>query len=121
MLQEILNTRQIAGESRRRWFTSSTMDLIVWSDVGGALLAFQFCYDKGRAEQAVSWKPQVGLSHMAVDDGEGFEALRYKAAPMLLNRDAIDFARVQAMFEGAARELPGDIAAFVMAKLAPGR
>ncbi|MES2296214.1 MAG: hypothetical protein V4582_04190 [Pseudomonadota bacterium] len=117
MLREIPSTRQIPGESPRRWFTSIAMDLIVWFDGDGQPKGFQFCYDKGRAEQALTWQRDVGLTHMQVDDGESGEALHYKAAPMLAPRAQFDRVHVAAVLAEALEHLPPDIAAFVSARL----
>jgi hypothetical protein len=120
MLREILGVRQISGEQTRRWFTSDTMDLIVWIDDAGMPAGFQLCYDKGDAEHAVTWKPLSGLSHLAVDDGESGGGLRYKATPMLMPNGQIDASRIARLFTGAAHDLPHVIRDFVIAKIGEG-
>src|SRR5690242_6752512 len=82
MLMEFQNVRQVPGEPRRRWFTSEDVDLVVWCDESGCAIAFQLCYDKARSERALTWKPDCGFSHRAVDDGEGSRG-KYKATPIL--------------------------------------
>jgi hypothetical protein len=82
MLTEIANPRQIEGEGRRRWFTDSYFDLIVWHDRQGEPTGFQLCYDKGRRERAVSWRQGEGFSHELVDDGE--VTGRMKMTPVLV-------------------------------------
>lgn len=84
MLREIRDVRQIAGEPQRRWFSSESLDLVVWNDEDGNVLGFQFCYDKGSAEHAVRWDAASGFRYLKVDDGEGGGGLRYKASPVLL-------------------------------------
>jgi hypothetical protein len=47
MLTEVQNTRQIKNEGRRRWFTDSDFDLIVWYEADSSSIAgFQLCYEK---------------------------------------------------------------------------
>jgi hypothetical protein len=118
MLREIQNTRQIAGESPRRWFHSSEMDLIVWlsSAADDEIIGFQLCYDKVRGEKALHWKADRGFSHMDVDDGED-TAGKHKASPLLMPDGAFDSQAVQRRFSCAAQTLPDDIRNFVENKL----
>lgn len=69
-LTEVRNVRQVPGELRRRWFGSEEFDLIVWCDDSGVPSAFQLCYDKPRAEHALTWKHDLGFLHTVVDDGD---------------------------------------------------
>lgn len=120
-MEEVLETRQVPGEPRRRWFASLDFDLIVWCDTAGAPIAFQLCYDKGRAEHAITWEPATGLLHNAVDDGELHIGLRYKATPVLAPDGAFELDRIAERFAAESRDLPPDIAAFVTARLDGGR
>jgi hypothetical protein len=120
-MEEVLETRQVPGEPRRRWFASPDFDLIVWCDTAGAPIAFQLCYDKGRAEHAITWEPSTGLLHNAVDDGEFHIGLRYKATPVLAPDGAFQLDRIAERFAAESRDLPPDIAAFVIARLDGGR
>jgi hypothetical protein len=70
MLIEISNVSQPAGEPRRRWFVSDDLDLVVWCDESGRPSGFQLCYDKGLSERALTWQPDRGFTHTAVDDGD---------------------------------------------------
>jgi hypothetical protein len=117
MLREIFSVRQIKDEQMRRWFTSETMDLIVWMNEEGEPAAFQFCYDKGRDEHAMTWRADTGLSHEAIDDGESGGALRYKATPMLAPNGHVDVQRVSALFAGAAAAVPEVIREFVASRI----
>ena len=117
MLREIQTVRQIPGELRRRWFTSGTMDLVVWCDAGNSPAGLQFCYDKGRAERALTWKSESGFSHMAIDDGEGSAGLRYKATPVLMADGSFDTNRVIDLFIAHSQYVPTQIVDFVSAKM----
>jgi len=117
-LREIRDVRQVAGELRRRWFTSETMDLIVWIDDTEAPRQLQLCYDKGRrrAERALTWKPTTGFSHTAVDDGD-FGNGRYKATPLMVSEGGFNNERVGKLFRDHSTNLPADIIDFVMRKI----
>ena len=116
-LREVVDVRQIPGEARRRWFASDDLDLIVWSEPSGEPHAFQLCYDKPRAERALTWRPGEGLRHMIVDDGEGVD-FKWKGTPILLPDGAFDPDRLRQRFLEASPGLPPEIVAFVAARLA---
>ena len=118
VLREIRDVRQVAGELRRRWFTSETMDLIVWIDESAEPRQLQLCYDKGRrrAERAFTWKPATGFSHTAVDDGE-YGNGRYKATPLMVNEGGFNNERVEKLFRDHSVNLPADIIEFVAHKI----
>ncbi len=116
MLKEIQETRQRPGEPRRRWFTSRNLDLYVWLDDAGVPVAFQFCYDKGHRERALTWKRGSGFSHLAVDDGEGND-LVYKGSPILVADGRFEARAVAQRFSEAAAGLPADIVELVLSRL----
>jgi len=118
-LKEMQDCRQVRGEPRRRWFGSDQMDLIVWCDDQGAPIGFQLCYDVGRKEHALTWRPGYGYTHNAVDDGETGGALKPKGSPVLVPDGAINFERLRALFAQANAQIPADIAEFISARLAP--
>ncbi len=62
-MREIPVVRQVRGEARRRWFSSTACDLVVWVDADGAAVGFQLCYDKTGHEHALTWKAGLGFSH----------------------------------------------------------
>lgn len=113
MMKEIHNVRQIPGETKRRWFTSSDMDLIVWTNETNIPSGFQLCYDKGAHERALTWSQQYGFSHMAVDDGEQSMDIGYKATPVLTSCGAADMRMIHHLFLKHAGTLPADIVKFV--------
>jgi multidrug transporter EmrE-like cation transporter len=65
---------QLPGEPRRRWFTDSDFDLIVWFTPAGTICSFQLCYDRRRRERALTWTQDGGFSHDRIDDGEASPA-----------------------------------------------
>lgn len=105
-LTEIRHTRQVPGEPRRRWFSSDSLDLIVWLDAQDAVLGFQLCYDKLHRERAVTWHAAGhALEHRAVDDGES-PGIGHKATPILVADGELDAARLLAQFHAEAAALP---------------
>ena len=107
--------RQVRGEPRRRWFASDRCDLIVWLDDGGLPHGFQFCYDKDGDERALSWRPDVGLSHMKVDYGKSIYGRG--GTPFLIPDGAYDPKRMLRLFEAEAALVPPEVAALVAGKL----
>lgn len=108
---------QIPGQPPRRWFASKAMDLIVWLDAGGGPIWFQLCYDRERAEKALTWRSPSEFSHDAVDDGEGRD-YRHKASPILAGPAPFDAAKTAAAFEAESADLPHGIARLVLDKIA---
>ena len=104
MLREIPAIRQRPDEPTRRWFTDERMDLTVWLDARGALLAFQLAYDKSDSERALEWHRNGGFRHHRVDDGEA-ETGRYKQTPLLLPDGIVPRDRLLAEFGRRSLEL----------------
>lgn len=69
MLREIMETSQKPGEPKKRWFTSSTMDVFVWFSDHDEIVSYQFTYNKPGDEKAIVWSKEKGFSHLGVDDG----------------------------------------------------
>ena len=111
-LRELLDTRQIAGEPKRRWFSSPELDLIVWLGDDDAPVGFQLCYDKHRGERALTWREDRGFDHAAVDDGEQTPA-QHKSTPILVADGYFDRDRVKTKFLESSAEVPQSIRAFV--------
>lgn len=111
VLREVLAARQVAGEGRRRWFTSDTADLFVWYDSGGLLAGFQFCYDKPMAEHALTWRTDSGFTHQRVDTGDWTGGM--KGASVLAASTRWSAASVLARFRRVSEALPEDVRLFV--------
>lgn len=118
-LREIANVRQVPGESPRRWFTSSDLDLILWLGPQGKPHGFQLCYGKReRDEQALTWWPERGLTHARVDEGRA-DPLIVKGAPTLQDGGSFDAKAVLARFLGSKGELQPELVDFVAQRLSP--
>jgi hypothetical protein len=116
-LLELKGIQQTANERRRRWFSSSDMDLIVWYNEGGSIAGFELYYDKNIREHVFIWRVESGLSHSAVDDGEQKPVLNYKEAPILIPDGHIDSNRIKNLFEGSCEKLPAEVVTLVRQKL----
>jgi hypothetical protein len=116
ILEEVDNPRQRAGEPRRRWFAADDLDLIVWVDDRGRPIGFQLCYGRRRAERALTWTPEQGYRHTAIDDGER-GGLGYKAAPILVPDGPLDARGLERRLREAGGRLPADVGAFVLERL----
>src|SRR3954467_1155372 len=112
LLRELADTRQVPGESRRRWFSSPDLDLIVWLDDADAVIGFQLCYDKTRGEHALTWHADRGYDHSAVDDGESVPT-QHKSTPILVADGPLDRPRVSELFSGASEAVPESIRSVV--------
>lgn len=115
-MRERVSVTQHAGEPRRRWFSSPNLDLIVWFDQCESITGFELCYDKGRIEHAVRWKPRSGFAHMVVDDGESRPG-KYKATPILRANGYFDATRIHAAFASECASVPTEISTCVLQAL----
>lgn len=116
MLKEVVPTRQIAGEPRRRWWMDDDMDLIVWRSETDGFLGFQLSYRLGGVEKALTWYAGRGYFHDRVDDGEGRPG-RYKMTPILIEDGAWDPGLLARVFVERSAALPPDVFAFVRGKI----
>ncbi len=112
-MKELLNARQIAGEPRRRWFSSQDFDLIVWLSEGQGFIGFELCYDKRGRERSLLWNLASGFSHMAVDNGEQRPG-KFKSSPTLLPDGNFEAQRVCADFLAASGDLPAEVRDYVL-------
>jgi hypothetical protein len=112
-MREYAKVRQIAGESRRRWFGSEDFDLVLRVSDHGEFIGFELYYDKLGDEHALCWHPATGFSHMTVDSGD-IVGWGHKQTPILVPGGPCDVSRVHADFLAASGALPPDVAAFVL-------
>lgn len=115
-MRENSHVRQVAGERRRRWFSSGDFDLIVWLNDDHTFAGFELCYDKLHNEHSIIWRPVGGFEHTAVDDGEQ-RAGKYKASPILVPDGIFDVMRIHSAFSRESHSLPKDVADYVLQAL----
>jgi hypothetical protein len=104
------------GNLQRRWFTSETMDLVIWQHATSDIQAFQLCYGKPLHEQAVEWRQGSGSTHFIVDDGS-LGSMTHKATPVMKGHAPGIPPHLLQQFAEAARDLPSDISSFVLRHL----
>lgn len=116
-LKEVGGTGQIENGLKRRWFSATGVDLIIWFDDFNRPFKFQLCYEQGRKEFALTWEGGVGFSHVSIDSGEHGRYL-YKSAPMLEER-VVSFEpdMWRHRFHGMSAELPQEIREIVQSAL----
>ena len=117
-LVELKDSQRITDDRRRRWFSSTDVDLIVWYDEGESLVGFELYYDKNVREHVFIWRAESGFTHLAVDDGEQKPVLEYKEAPLLIPDGHADPNRIRKLFEGSCGNLPVELVTLVRRKLA---
>ncbi|MBN1672756.1 MAG: hypothetical protein JXR37_17060 [Kiritimatiellae bacterium] len=113
MLQEIVPTRQVPGEPRRRWFTDKQMDLIVWYAADDRISGFQICYLEGTQQKALTWLAEKGFSHKDIDDGE-HDPRTHKMTPILVPDGQPDTRRVLNVFLELSEQLEPAVRRFVL-------
>ncbi len=116
-MQEIMGIRQRVDAPRRRWFFSHKADLTVWYDPDGAVLGFQFAYDKAFRESVVVWRRGFGLGAARADDGED---TRPKGSPVIEKVRGNPEAAKEA-FVREAEKIPEDIVELVLSALGAAR
>lgn len=120
MLREFRQVRQETDSpDRRRWFESDGFELIVWENARGETEGFQICYDLGRGEHALTWRPRVGFAHHAVDTGE--ETALANLTPILVPDGAVPWSQIEALFGERGRGLEAELRDMVGQRLAARR
>lgn len=115
MLREFSDLRQDT-EGHRRLFSDETFDLYLWYDrVGGKIVGFQLCYDKGENEHALTWIEGKGYLHSRIDDGES--SVRENLTPVLARDGFFDRHGVAERFREASREIERGIAELVYRRI----
>jgi hypothetical protein len=115
-LTEIPAPPQVPGAPVRRWFTSESLDLIIWLDKGATVLAFQLCYGKPLQENALEWRQDSGYSHLKVDDGSTTN-MGHKRTPVMHNMGLGNAAALLQQLESVRSHLPEAIFSFVRERL----
>jgi hypothetical protein len=118
VLREITNLKQERGAGRRRWFESEGFDLVVWLGADDLVTGFQICYDFGRGEHALTWRPESGFAHHAVDPGDATPLKN--ETPVLIPDGAVPWLEVADCFARCSDALEADLRLLVGEKLAAG-
>ena len=118
MFREFVNVKQERRQGRRRWFESDGLELVVWHDAADRLEGFQFCYDFGQGEHALTWRPGVGFAHSLVDTGDDLEQAGGKQTPILLPDGAVPWAALGAKFAERSATLEPELRQLISDRLA---
>ena len=116
MLREIAGVRQDSAEALRRWFQDDYLDLFVWTNQAGELIAFQLAYDRARDEHLLEWEQVRGYLHRRVDDSPG-GVLGIRAAAILALGKRFPKYRVVRAFDARSSGLQPSMRTAVRAKL----
>ena len=112
---EKTTTRPVPGDYDRQWIADDYFDLIVWYSSTDVIYGFQLCYDKPRAERALTWMSDRGFSHTEVDIGEDDpEANR---TPLLVPDGSFPADSVLVEFARRSSGLPVDLQKLVTDKI----
>jgi hypothetical protein len=115
MLRETRHIAQVPGDRFRRCFLDENLDLVVWYDPAKRIHGFQLAYDSEGLPRVVTWTPERGFFHAALDVGE--ESPLANRSPILTPSDDYDADQLLATFVSAAAELPVAEKAFIEARL----
>lgn len=99
---EITRVRQDDNDLHKRWFTSATADLTIWTKAG-LLQAFEYCFDKEQTERAIRWHCDYATSFTRIDAGD--HPGGYKMSPIILAGNKPNLVRVAHQFRRSARVL----------------
>ena len=116
MLREIKNVRQEPGGGRRRWFESDGLELVVWLEPGLGVSGFQLCYDLGRGERALTWRPGSGFAHSSIDTGE--DSPFVNRTPVLEPDPDVPWAAIAELFAARSATLESPLRQLVQETLA---
>jgi len=111
MLKEHLSSTR-PGQGGRRWYSDDYFDLIVWIGADGSISGFQLCYDKNKAERALTWTKKEGYCHERVDDGEANPTKNL--TPILVPDGACPIQELTEFFSSHSIEIDTAIRTFVL-------
>ena len=113
MFREFQGVRQEPG-SRRRWFESPDLDLVVWYAEDGGVVGFQLIYGTPQEQRALTWRLGSAFLHQAVDAGD---RLLGKLSPVLIKCEEPPPPDLAVRFAAQSGSLETDLAEFVGARL----
>jgi hypothetical protein len=114
-VREIGSIRQDSNRGFRRWFQDDYFDLFVWQDADGLPIAFQLCYERNRAEGAISWSAASGFGHARIDAGE--QTRKHGMTPILRPDGKPPYFRIYHRFIDASTDWEPALRAFVLERL----
>lgn len=116
MLREIAGVRQDRPGVRRRWFQDDYLDLFVWTDASGGVVAFQLAYERNGDEHLLEWERSRGYLHRRVDDSRGGD-FGIRGAALLTAGKRFPKYRVLTQFDARSTTLEAALRSLVRRKL----
>ena len=125
-LREFLNYKQESGAGKRRYFSSTSLELVVWYNEDGSREGFQICYRLMGREKALTYKEKRGYYHNNVSTCIPFSEYRRNPfghassafkMPFLVPNGAIPRDHVVNLFEESCDGLEEELTAWIRGKL----
>ena len=107
--------RQERGPGRRRWFESDGFEVVVWFHRDGHVTGFQFCYDLGEGEHALTWREGRGFAHSTIDTGD--ETPLANRTPVLVPDGEIPWNKIEHVFDERSKTLEPALRRFIHDRL----
>ena len=98
-MTEISRIRQDDSDLHKRWFTSETEDLYIWTKAG-SLQSFEYCFDKHKSECSIRWHRDHAPAYTQIDGGDHDGG--YKMSPVSIAGYKPDIRKLLAKFAHAA-------------------
>ena len=108
--------KPVEHDRDRRWIADDDFDLIVWYEPDGAIHGFQLCDDKPGRERALTWTPERGFLHTAIDSGESHPTAN--RSPSLVPDGSFPAQDVRREFLTRGAPLPDEIRELVLRRIA---
>jgi hypothetical protein len=116
VLSEIKNLKQERGPGRRRWFESDGLEVVVWYGSDERVTGFQLCYDFGRGDHALTWRPGGGFAHSTIDTGD--ESPLVNRTPILEPDGEVPWTKLAEVFDACSSTLEPGLQELIRDKLA---
>jgi len=117
VFKEFRHVRQEKVAGHRRWFDDDVLpfELVVWYGADDAVEGFQLCYNFGRGEHALTWRPEIGFAHNAVDTGSAGPYANL--TPILMADGEVPWEDVARNFSASSVTLDPALRDFIGARL----
>ena len=112
MLREIKEASQKRGEPKKRWFSSTNMDLFVWFNDDDEIVSYHLTYNKPKDEKALTWSEEHGFSQLGVDDGA--RPGKHPASPLLVEGGVFNPLKIISLLKENSGELEASIENFII-------
>ena len=115
-MHEIKNVKQERGAGRRRWFESEGFEVVVWLHRDGHVTGFQFCYDLGGGEHALTWREGSGFAHSSIDMGD--DSPFANRSPVLEPDGDVPWVKLERVFDERSASMEPELRQLIHDRLA---